>query len=102
MIPWQVANNNCRLEAATSRLEDMAASSPGASTDPNGATLVASQRNTPAASSPTLPAPTALASTLPSLPPVIEGFDEFLDQDVKKFVSLSEQIGEPVSVQVSR
>lgn len=79
----------------------MAALPPEAPTDPNGASLAPSQRNTPAASSPALPA-VALAPTLPSLPPAIEGFDEFLDQDVKKFVSLSEQIGEPVSIQVSR
>ena len=79
----------------------MAALTPGASTELNGASLVASQRNTPAASSPALPA-AALAPPPPSLPPVIEGFDEFLDQDVKKFVSLSEQIGEPVSIQVSQ
>ncbi len=90
-----------RLEAATSRLEDMAASTielPGI----NGAP-------TPAPTGP-LPAP-PIATRAPAEPPKpvpealpdsVEDFDGFISGPVKKFVNLSDEIGGPVAEQVWR
>lgn len=85
-----------RLEAATSRLEDMA-SSVGDAPKTNGA-------------SPTVSAPTAAAAVRPQpvtpqkvaepLPQTVEDFDAFIDTAVKKYVDRSNEIGGPVAEQV--
>lgn len=85
-----------RLEAATSRLEDMAASSieiPAI----NGAP-------TPAPTGP-LPAPPVAKTPEPkpvleALPESVEDFDSFIAGTVKKFVNLSDELGGPVAEQV--
>lgn len=91
-----------RLEAATSRLEDMAASAIDLP-KLNGAAP------TPAPTGP-LPAPPtasrAAAETpkpiLEALPESVEDFDAFINGTVKKFVNLSDEVGGPVAEQVWR
>jgi adenylyl cyclase-associated protein len=89
-----------RLEAATSRLEDMAASAIDLP-KLNGAAP------TPAPTGP-LPAPptaTRAAAETPkpipeALPESVEDFDAFITGTVKKFVNLSDEVGGPVAKQV--
>ncbi|KAG4414093.1 hypothetical protein IFR04_012794 [Cadophora malorum] len=86
-----------RLEAATSRLEDMASSSieiPAI----NGAP-------TPAPTGP-LPAPPVAKAPSPkpvqeALPESVEDFDAFIAGTVKKYVNLSDELGGPVAEQAS-
>jgi adenylyl cyclase-associated protein len=88
-----------RLEAATSRLEDMAAS-----------TIELPKINgVPPAPAPTGPLPPPPAPRAPAeapkplveaLPESVEDFDAFISGPVKKFVNLSDEIGGPVSQQV--
>ena len=87
-----------RLEAATSRLEDMAS----ATVEPpktNGAA--------PPPATPLPPVPVAAAAPpeppkpLPEdLPESVEEFDGFLTGPLKKFVNLSDELGGPVAEQV--
>ncbi|KAH7313151.1 adenylyl cyclase-associated protein-like protein [Rhexocercosporidium sp. MPI-PUGE-AT-0058] len=86
-----------RLEAATSRLEDMAASSIEIPSI-NGAP-------TPAPTGP-LPAPPVAKTPEPkpvqeALPESVEDFDAFIAGTVKKFVNLSDELGGPVAEQAS-
>jgi adenylyl cyclase-associated protein len=85
-----------RLEAATSRLEDMASAITEApktngtlppATSPAGVAAVASQ-------------PAALKTVAEPLPQMIEDFDVFIETAVKKYLSLSNEIGGPVAEQV--
>jgi adenylyl cyclase-associated protein len=86
-----------RLEAATSRLEDMAMSldehDAQKKTADNSAALEpqASERPTP-----TAPAAPAAAP----LPPQIEDFDTLISKDVGNFVQLGQKIGGLVAEQV--
>lgn len=88
-----------RLEAATSRLEDMA-STPVEAPNTNGAP-------TPAPTGP-LPAPPvamnvaaqAPKAVLEDLPESVEEFDSFIAGPVRKFVNLSDELGGPVAEQV--
>lgn len=81
-----------RLEAATSRLEDIAASAEGGT-----AHLVQPPASIPkaSASAPELPglppngSPTAPKEVKEELPPSIEAIDELMDTDVKSFVDAS-------------
>jgi adenylyl cyclase-associated protein len=86
-----------RLEAATSRLEDMAS----ATVEPpktNGAA--------PPPAVPLPPTPVAAAVAEPpkplpeALPESVEEFDAFLTGPLKKFVNLSDELGGPVAQQV--
>ncbi|KAL8700270.1 MAG: hypothetical protein Q9201_005541 [Fulgogasparrea decipioides] len=88
-----------RLEAATSRLEDMvptiqdpsAASNGVASLPESGLTAPGAEARGRLASSPKLaPAP---------LPPAIDAFDALINGDVKTFVNMSEEIGGLVAEQ---
>lgn len=89
-----------RLEAATSRLEDIAQTTIDPGTSMNGvssdaATIKASASSltgTVPSQSPSKPAET--------LPPSIGAFDEIINTDVTKFVKLGEQIGGVLSEQV--
>ncbi|KAF4151110.1 hypothetical protein CNMCM6936_004752 [Aspergillus lentulus] len=86
-----------RLEAATSRLEDMAMSLD----DPHSPKHVGSSAATPEPAAPVPvntvapPAPPAA----PSLPPQIEDFDALINGDVRSFVDLGEKIGGLVAEQ---
>jgi hypothetical protein len=86
-----------RLEAATSRLEDMAS------------TAVESPKTNGAAPPPTAPlppAPVPAAAAAPPksvpdpLPESVEEFDDFINSSLKKFVNLSDELGGPVAEQV--
>jgi hypothetical protein len=103
-IPIQVLmRTTCRLEAATSRLEDMAQ----ATIDPaalTGLTTSTSKALSPAINgtgAESIAHPAAAARTPDPLPPAIEDFDELINQDVSKFVNLSEELGGLVAKQVS-
>jgi len=89
-----------RLEAATSRLEDMAT----ATVEPprlNGAAP------TPAPTGP-LPAPPTISQTPPQppkpvqdpIPEAVEEFDALLTGTIKKFVNLSDEVGGAIAEQV--
>jgi len=87
-----------RLEAATSRLEDIASAtieppkSNGAS--PSSAPVAAPLPPTvPATSEPVKP-------KAEPLPESVEEFDSFISGPVKKFVTLSEELGGPLAQQV--
>lgn len=90
-----------RLEAATSRLEDIAS----ATVEPPKAN---GEAPTPAPTGP-LPAPPSAATATPEpakaavapiLPQSVEEFDLFITGALKKFVNLSDEVGGPVAEQV--
>jgi adenylyl cyclase-associated protein len=89
-----------RLEAATSRLEDMAASTidlpklnGAAPTPAPTGPLPAPPTTSRAAAESPKPAPEAL-------PESVEDFDTFISSTVKKYVNLSDEVGGPVAEQV--
>lgn len=91
-----------RLEAATSRLEDMATSvDPTARSDattPTPANISAAVPQTaPAAPAAPPPPPAPVAEPLPA---TIEDFDKIIDSEVNKFVQAGEKIGGLVEEQV--
>ncbi|KAL8969659.1 MAG: hypothetical protein Q9183_001893 [Haloplaca sp. 2 TL-2023] len=88
-----------RLEAATSRLEDMVPTMRPPSSDANGVASLpehgltapgADARNGPTASPRLAPA---------NLPPAVDDFDALINGDVKTFVNMSEEIGGLVAEQ---
>lgn len=90
-----------RLEAATSRLEDMvpnigdsASSTNGIQSD-RGQGMVAAQGMEQAGGFPPTP-----QRHLETLPPVIDDFDGIINGEVKTFVNMSEEIGGLVAEQV--
>ena len=95
-----------RLEAATSRLEDMAQ----ATTEPGVAAVTANGTGVAGAAVGGAMGATAgaLAATSPGvgptevLPASIEGFDTLINDQVTKFVNLSEELGGVVAEQVQR
>jgi len=94
-----------RLEAATSRLEDIASSSTTFEALDNGKIA---QGNAPRASAPNLPGtavsgPPAIEApkpAAPELPPAIKEMDELIEGEVKKFVEASKGIDPLVEGQV--
>lgn len=94
------ANNGglYRLEAATSRLEDMAMSLE----DPNVSKSVdSSPAAVPSVPEPPKPAPPPQAPpAAPQVPPQIQDFDALIKGDVQNFVKLGEKIGGLVAEQV--
>ena len=87
-----------RLEAATSRLEDMAACTIDLPKI-NGAAP------TPAPTGPLPPPPTRAVAEAPkavveALPESVEDFDAFLSGPLKRYVNLSDEVGGPVAEQV--
>lgn len=85
-----------RLEAATSRLEDIASTVDPGSSPPNGDSTAAAAVPLPAATS--SPAPPAAAPE--PLPRSIEDFDKLIEEDVAGFVTASQKIGGLVEDQV--
>jgi adenylyl cyclase-associated protein len=86
-----------RLEAATSRLEDIASSSVGFdAAGPNGAPAPApgSAVGPSASSAPTTPKPTE------SVPPSIQAFDDLLNNELKTWLGLSTKLGSDIDDQV--
>ena len=94
-----------RLEAATSRLEDIASSSTTFEALDNGKIA---QGNAPRASAPNLPGTAVSGSpaieapkpAAPELPPAIKEMDELIESEVKKFVEASKGIDPLVEGQV--
>ncbi|KAK4176013.1 putative adenylyl cyclase-associated protein [Triangularia setosa] len=99
-----------RLEAATSRLEDIAQSAidlestaqtpqgPSSTTTPQSSTPAPSARAV-AAPPPPPPAPKPAAPAEEELPEAVEEFNTFITDVVEKWVKLSEEIGGPVAEQ---
>lgn len=91
-----------RLEAATSRLEDIASSTipPPSTPKTNGTTSVASP-TVQAATPPTVVAPTIQTIIEDPVPESISEFDALIQGPVKKYVNLSDEIGGVVAEQAS-
>ncbi|PBP17157.1 adenylyl cyclase-associated protein [Diplocarpon rosae] len=87
-----------RLEAATSRLEDMAASSIELPTINGAPTTPAPTGPLPAPPPPKAAEPKPVVATLPES---VEDFDTFIAGPVRKFVNLSEELGGAVAEQAS-
>jgi adenylyl cyclase-associated protein len=99
-----------RLEAATSRLEDMASSTMEPVQKPQSTALAAATASAAAAAAaggqpaqvPTPPTvPKAPVKTVEPLPESIEEFDAFLQTAVKRYLGLSAELSGPVAEQVS-
>ncbi|EEH37178.1 adenylyl cyclase-associated protein [Paracoccidioides lutzii Pb01] len=86
-----------RLEAATSRLEDMASSleSSNPSSPAADGSITKISIASPNNASPSIPPPTVVKPP----PGQIEDFDALIDKEVKNFIELSKKIGEPVEAQ---
>lgn len=78
-----------RLEAATSRLEDMATSIDSS----HPSTVAAISSSVGAYTDPSTATPPSDAQSAEPLPPSIEDFDKLLDQHVKAFLKASEEVG---------
>jgi adenylyl cyclase-associated protein len=100
-----------RLEAATSRLEDIASATIEPPQADRGAPAIASAH--PPTSAPTGPLPPAPGAAVgasavktrgpslaPLLPQAVEEFDLFITGPLKKFVNLSDEVGGAVAEQV--
>ncbi|KAL0264726.1 suppressor of rasval19 [Diplodia seriata] len=93
-----------RLEAATSRLEDIASSSfekPSALDAAPGAQAAAAAQTPARASAPPAAPGAPPAPAKADVPPMLAAFDELLDNELKEFVSLSKQLGGPIAEQAS-
>lgn len=89
-----------RLEAATSRLEDMVPTMSDPSPGSNGiASLPESGLTAPGADARGGAASPSQQTAAP-LPPAIDDFDALINGDVKTFVNMSEEIGGLVAEQV--
>ena len=92
-----------RLEAATSRLEDMATSVDATHPDTVAAINSASITQGIAAAATAIAAPATTEPTPPPTEPIprsVEEFDKIVKEDVQAFVTASEQIGGLVEQQV--
>ncbi|KAI9688095.1 MAG: hypothetical protein M1822_001601 [Bathelium mastoideum] len=91
-----------RLEAATSRLEDIASSATSfeapPSTTPNGSFSASS---TAKVSGPSPQATTPTPPKASSLPPAVEEFETIINGDVKPYLNLSQELGGPIAEQAS-
>ncbi|KAF2842599.1 adenylyl cyclase-associated protein-like protein [Patellaria atrata CBS 101060] len=87
-----------RLEAATSRLEDIASSqaNPDQNAGPQSSTLVATTSASTVPKVDTSPPPQKVAE---SVPPSVEEFDELINGNLKAWIELSKQVGGVVSDQ---
>lgn len=91
-----VAHIPASLEAATSRLEDLAASPAG----PAAATRGAGAGVGPVAAGGDAAGPSSTIAAAD--PPAVTAFDDYLEQPLKDYAGLSEQIGGLVAQQVGR
>lgn len=101
LLDGPLLTGSCRLEAATSRLEDMVPNTGDSSAPTNGIQAgqiqgSATNRALEAAGAVT-PVPQQHRETLP---PAIDDFDAMINAEVKTFVNMSEEIGGLVAEQV--
>ena len=92
-----------RLEAATSRLEDIASSTfekPSALDAAPGAQSIAAAQAPARASAPPAAPGAPPAPSKADVPPMLAAFDALLDNELKHFVDLSKQLGGPIAEQV--
>ncbi len=90
-----------RLEAATSRLEDMVPNIGDSSPSTNGIQSTRGQGMTAAEGmDQSRVIPPTPQKHLETLPPVIDDFDSIINGEVKTFVNMSEEIGGLVAEQV--
>ena len=89
-----------RLEAATSRLEDMAQPTSLVTTTSNGTGAASTSVAGAMGATPGNVAATSPERSAEVLPPSIEGFDELINGPVTKFVNLSDELGGVVAEQV--
>ena len=87
-----------RLEAATSRLEDIASATieppkPNGTTPPSAPAATPLPRSIPAVAEPVKP-------KAEPLPESVEDFDSFINGPVKKFITLSDDLGGALAQQV--
>jgi adenylyl cyclase-associated protein len=83
-----------RLEAATSRLEDIASTSVAFDATASGQTAGTSVLPTPSEAS--------TPKAAESLPPSIQAFDKLLDTELKEWLELSAKLGDVINGQVRR
>lgn len=81
-----------RLEAATSRLEDIASTSVAFDATAPSQTAGASTLSTPSEAS--------TPKAAESLPPSIQAFDKLLDTELKEWLELSAKLGDVINGQV--
>ena len=99
LVPVNLADDQrCRLEAATSRLEDMVPSLGDGSDPSNGLSAGQPQYNNDHARG----ASPSVSHDVERLPPAIDDFDAMINGDVKTYVNMSEEIGGLVAEQVWR
>lgn len=97
LVPVNMADDQrCRLEAATSRLEDMVPSLGDGSDPSNGLSAGQPQYNNDHARG----ASPSVSHDVERLPPAIDDFDAMINGDVKTYVNMSEEIGGLVAEQV--
>ena len=90
-----------RLEAATSRLEDMVPHMSEQSTVTNGVSSPDKSQSTAGGVKQSEGAVTSPAPSAPPLPASIDDFDAMINGDVTTFVAMSEEIGGLLAEQVS-
>jgi hypothetical protein len=94
-----------RLEAATSRLEDIASSTQDSQQPPGipavAASAAAAIPPSQQAAQAVAPAPTPKQAP-PPLPESVEAFDALINEEVKKFAALSDNLGGLLAEQVTR
>lgn len=88
-----------RLEAATSRLEDIASSALPAGSDGLGSFNGASTSATPGATQSNTNASTPKLVAEAALPPAIEAFDELVNSELKNWLELSGKLGSVIEGQ---
>lgn len=88
-----------RLEAATSRLEDIASSSVGFEAAPTNGIAAPT---TPAATSAPSRDSTATVKPIETLPPSVQAFDGLINTELKTWLDLSSKLGGAIEAQVRR
>lgn len=89
-----------RLEAATSRLEDMVPNMADPAASTNGSQSTSGQGSTSAGGMGQARGNVQSPKHMEALPPVIDDFDAIINGEVKTFVNMSEEIGGLVAEQV--
>jgi len=90
-----------RLEAATSRLEDIASATVDAPSSTTQSNANGAPKSAPTGPLPPPPPPVAPKAVAEPIPTTVEEFDTFLSGALKKYVVLSDGLGGPIAEQVS-